>query len=527
MPKKLSAKKLATILLAINIYHLVLWTYIGTQKIDFYEDEWFNFRESNHYQNDTYGQFDGQVYLMDDIVKNLFAVGSSHRFDFSIPYDNVVYMGSSHPPLGRMLEHFAYSFVPGVFSNWPGLILNFVALTFTAYSVFFTARTIWRDDIAALFAMATFGTMYGVLNMAVYLYSYCLLMMWAGWLVFWHVREKKNHFLLVLLVVLGGLTHYYFFVLLAMTALCYGIGLIMRKKWGDAWLYVGSMAIAVGLYLIAYPHVFNQFVDKGQRTGQALRQLQAPGFRRALAEYLGELSESICRETSALILSVLAMLVAFAWFYIKHRKIPTEIAQKLLLVAAPALLTLLAIARIAPYITDRYIAVVFPSVGLVFWGLLYQTIKLFMKKWGKLRAALLLSVLLLIGWRRAVYLPYNCYQHMQSQHDMYAAHLPENNNVAVLHIHAGGAYFSIYYHALKDAKYLQFLHYDNLSLFSDFPEEGNIILLVSPEAFNFEEGQGHEVAERLRKISGKNKATFIGYTREERAGKRAEAYLLE
>jgi hypothetical protein len=328
----------------------------------------------------------------------------------------------------------------------------------------------------------------------------------------------------VLLVLLGALTHYYFFVLLAMTALCYGISLIIRKKWGNIWLYVGSLAIAAGLYLLTYPHVLGQIADENDRAGQAFKQLRAVGFGRAVIDYLGELSESVCRETRALILSTLAIFVAFVWFYVKHRRIPAETTRQLLLVAVPALLTLLTIARIAPSISDRYIAVIFPSMGIVFWGLLYQAIKLFMKKQGILLVAIL-SILLLLGWRRIDSLPYNCYQHMQSQHDMYAAYLPANNNVAVLHVHDGGAYYSVYYHALKEAKYLQRVRYNNLSLFSDFPEDGNIILLLGPRELKSEEGQ--VVADRLRELSGKIKATFIGHTREEYNGRHAEAYLLE
>jgi hypothetical protein len=381
MNVKLPTKKLIALLIAINVFHLAMWIYIAAQKIDFYEDEWFNFLESNNHQIESYGLTEGQIYTM-DIAETLFAVDRSHRFDFSVPYGNVVYMGSSHPPLGRMLAHFANSFVPGVFSNWPGFILNFVALTLTAYSVFFTTREIWRDDMAALFVMAVFGTMYGVLNMAVYLYSYCILMMWAGWLVFWHLREKKNHGLLVLLAVLGGLTHYYFFVLLAMTALYYGIGLLVKKRWGEVWLYIGSMAIAAGLYLLIYPHVITQLTNEYDRAGQALKQLQGTNASPGISIFLSELCESVFRETRALILSILIILAAFVWFYVKHRTIPRETANRLLLVAVPASLFLLAIAKIAPIISDRFIAVIFPSAGIVFWGLLYQAMKQFLQKWG-------------------------------------------------------------------------------------------------------------------------------------------------
>jgi hypothetical protein len=95
----------------------------------------------------------------------------------------------------------------------------------------------------------------------------------------------------------------------------------------------------------------------------------------------------------------------------------------------------------------------------------------------------------------------------------------------VLHVHGGGSYFSIYYHALKKAKYLQRVYYENPGLFSDFPEDGDIILLVSPGVFDSEIGEN--VVAYWRELSGKSEATYLGQTWEHNEKRHGEAWLLE
>jgi hypothetical protein len=522
MTRKLAPKKLVFLLVAINIFHLALWAYLGTQKSDYHFDEYITFARSNNHIKPLHDYTEGQIYPM-GIIEVWNAVDSSHRFDFSIPYGNGVATGGSHPPLYPMLVHLAYSFVPGHFSNWPALLLNFIALTLTAYSVFFLAREVWADDMAALFVMAVFGTIYGVVNMAVFFRMYCLLMMWAGWLVLWHVREKKNHLLLVPLVFCGALTHYYFFVLLFFTALYYGIGLIIRKKWGDIWLYIGSLAIAAGFYLLAaHPYLLRQFTNENDRAAEAFGQLFFGGLGQALAGYFTVLGEALCRETPVLILVLLTFPAAAIWLYLKRRKISREKTAKLLFIAVPALLYLLLIARISPYILDRYIAIIFPAAAVVFWGLFYQAARLLVEKRGeRVLAVALVGALLLVGYRRATILPEHCYRYNKIYREMFAEFLPENNNVGVLQIYSQHAkqHIVLHYESVKNAKYMQILPYDNLGLYADFPENGRIILLVGVGVLDAEAGE--DVAERLREISGKSQAAFIGYAVS------GEAYLLE
>jgi hypothetical protein len=435
-----------------------------------------------------------------------------------------------------MLVHFAYSFVAGSFSDWPALIINLIALTLAAYSVFFLVREIWEDDVAALFVMAVFGTMWGVINMAVFFRMYCLLMMWAGWLVFWHLRQKKNYFLLAPLVFLGALTHYYFFVLLVITALYYGIDLIIKRKWRDILLYIGSMAVAAVFYLLAtYPFIVAQFTSESDRAAQAFGQLRLSGFVGAVVAYVRLLSKSVCGDIPTLLLAVLAILAAGIWLGLKRQQIQKEIAVKLISIAVPALLYLLIVARIAPYTIDRYIAIILPALAVVFWGLFYQAFALLaqngramwaalfpkLPKLERVLVAMLLVILCLFGWRRVTVLPDHCYQGNQSIHDMFAVYLPENNNLAVLQVCTKYTrqHVAIHNRSLQGAKYLQEIEYENLDKYIDFPEEGSIILLVGSGVLPL--ASGAEVAEELWEISGKEKVTFIGYAVS------GEAYLLE
>ncbi|MDR0220471.1 MAG: glycosyltransferase family 39 protein [Lachnospiraceae bacterium] len=377
MTNKLTTKKLVWLLIAVNIFHLALWTYIGAQKVDYHIDEYLTFGQANNYRAFAYTFTNGEVYPV-DIIDAWRAVDSNHSFDFAIPFNSTAFEGDpSNPPFYLMLVHFVYSLVPDYFSNWPALVINFVALTLTAYSVFFIAREIWADDLAALFVMAVFGTMYGVVNMAVYLRTYCLLMLWAGLLVLWHLREKKNHLFLVLLAVFGGITHYYFFVLLAFTALYYGISLIIAKKWGAIWLYIGSMLIAAGLFLLAYPYAFSDYAYEYGRYAQ--KSADYVHFLRAISGYARVFFEGICRETPLFVLGLLAIIAAGVFFFIKRRQIPRAQTKQLLFIVVPALLYLLTIAKIAPYypnILEKYVSIILPSMGIAFWGLLYQSVKI-------------------------------------------------------------------------------------------------------------------------------------------------------
>jgi hypothetical protein len=513
----MTKKKQLTLLIAINIFHLALWAYIGTQKGDYHYDEYFTFIQSNNYYTHLYELADGQIYPM-SVFEELGVVDRDHRFDFSIAYRSLPW------PSYLMLEHFAYSFIPGVASPWPGFIINFIALTLAAYSVFFITREIWKDDVAALFVMAVFGTMYGVVNMAVLIRMYCLLMMWAGGLVLWHLREKKNHLLLVPIVVLGAFTHYYFFVLLIFTAIYYGVGLLIRKKWGDIWLYGGAMAIAAGLYLLGNPQVFSAFTSEGNRASQAVEQAQTGGLDNSVASYTRLLFESLCAETPALLFGVLAIIAAFVWLCVKCHKLPAEKVKPLLFIAIPALLCFLIIARIAPYIVYRYISIVLPSLCVVFYGLLYQAVKLFGGKGGwRVLAAVVLSAFVLLGLRRTVYLPFECYPHYQSIHDMYAEIIANNREVSVVYVYlnpGGDQQFVHHYQGLREARYLQGLRFENMALYTPFPADGEIILIIGP--MTAETLGGQTVASRLQEVSGKSQATFMGLGVDD-----AEAWLLK
>ncbi|MDR0220848.1 MAG: hypothetical protein LBI54_05520 [Lachnospiraceae bacterium] len=513
---KLTNRKLAFCLIAVNIFHLALWTYIGTQKIDYHLDEYTTFVQANNYIRPHHDYNIGQVYPM-GIVAAWNSVDGGHRFDFSIPYYSNAFGDDSHPPLYHMLVHFAYSLIPGHFSNWPALIINFIALTLTAYSVFFLARAVWADDGAALFVMAVFGTMWGVVNMAVFFRMYCLLMMWAGWLALWHLRaireggynpplrrQIKNYALLVALVFLGALTHYFFLVYLVFVALYYGIDLIVRKKWRAAGLYLGSLALAGGLYLLAFPYILSHFAITDD---WAAAQLQLDGFGRAIASYIRLLVKNVCGDEPTLIISGLVVLAGGIWFFAKRRKVSREKVKMLAFITVPALLYLLAIARLALgyWVIDRYFAIILPAAAVVFWGLVYQAVK----AGGQMVVAVALP--LLFGWRRAAVLPDHCYQEMQGYHNMYAALLPEGNSVGVLHVYKKYTklHVVLHYQALRNAKYLQVLPFEHLNLYSDFPEDGEIIVLVETGGADSLDGQN--VAEEIRELGGKSQVRYLGY----------------
>jgi hypothetical protein len=56
---------------------------------------------------------------------------------------------------------------------------------------------------------------------------------------------------------------------------------------------------------------------------------------------------------------------------------------------------------------------------------------------------------------------------------------------------------------------LQILPYDDLNLYTAFPEDGYIVLLTTVGVADF--ATGADLAEQMRLISGKEQATFIGY----------------
>ncbi|MDR0220472.1 MAG: hypothetical protein LBI54_03580 [Lachnospiraceae bacterium] len=132
--------------------------------------------------------------------------------------------------------------------------------------------------------------------------------------------------------------------------------------------------------------------------------------------------------------------------------------------------------------------------------------------------ATVVLAILLLGLRRTAYLPYFCYPHRPAYHEMYAACLPEGNNVGVLYVY-DTYQIGVVMHSqvLKEAKYLQVLRYKNLDRYTDFPGDGNIILLVSGDVA----ASGADIARQMGAISGKTSAAVIGYAVD------AEAWLLE
>lgn len=330
MEKIRSDKRIYLMLVLLLVLQLLTALYFCGKKTGFHYDEYYSFYSSNV----TWGLVPTDREWKDGgEIRNEFTVLPGEGFRYS----DVVRMQTYdvHPPFYYLLLHTVCSLTPGVFSKWPGLVLNLVFFAASwcilALLAFELVQAVWSKRagrLAALPVCLLYGFNPAVISGIMLVRMYMLLglfVLLATWL---HVRALNRnrrgwgfYLPLILTVYLGFLTHYYFAVYLFFLAAameCYLLfETVEQKSWGQKWkdcfIYgiatVGAMLFAVVSYPACLGHIF-----RGYRGTEAMGEFfDVSNTAGRLRFFAGLLNEYVFGELMALVVLVILLLAVTAW----------------------------------------------------------------------------------------------------------------------------------------------------------------------------------------------------------------------
>lgn len=343
-----------------------------TQKINFHVDEYLTYMLANNEGGITLSIDEMKTYNGDELFINSLTANDEHRFDFDIVWNNQ--SNDTHPPLYYVLINVVCSIFPGQFSKWFGMIVNLVFFILSAILIYKVSYKIFGDFIQSAATLALWGLTVGTINTAIFIRMYMMLSFWILALIYWHLKiytdkkiNIKSYLLLFLITVAGTLTHYYFLVFLFFTALFYGIYMLCCRRIRDVILYVITFVISAVIAIAIFPAMIKH-IFYGARGEQAFDAFSASsGYVGSLTEYLKVVTNEVAGNIWIFGILVLIALIILIMGFIKQgkgllRKIVTSPLFAFVLIGIGYYCI---IAKIAPYISNRYISPIYSLIIIV------------------------------------------------------------------------------------------------------------------------------------------------------------------
>ena len=251
------------------VFQMLVCLYFANQKQSFYCDEPWSYGLANSRDYAFIGRLETlkvseDGWVTQDFYNNFVNVDKDNPFSFYPAYHNQEL--DVHPPFYYFLLHIASLFTDHL-SKWPGIILNLIILLAFDFVFFYVAKSVFRDRVQSLLALALFSFTAAGLSCILYTRMYFLLtfLILCYWAIHVHIIKnnsisRKDLLLLFLCVVCGGLTHYYFYIFAFFISLMFGISLLWRKRIYDAFWYgsalLGGFLFNINFFPATVVHVF-------------------------------------------------------------------------------------------------------------------------------------------------------------------------------------------------------------------------------------------------------------------------------
>ena len=370
--KKLKNKKLLISL--IIVIQTIIFIIVGINKSYIHMDEGYSLGLANYHrveiqdENDFYNQWHSGEYYNDYLAVQQDEVG-----EFKQVYENQ--KNDVHPPIYYLLLRIAMGFSIGIYSKWPGIILNIIIFAFITIFMYLISKKIFEDDKKALIiSFISSITMVSLTNV-IYIRMYALSTLNILITTYLHFKlfdsEKLNIKLLIgigVSALIGSLTHYYYLFFLAMLFIIFVVKYIKEHRIKELIWYFVTMAIAGTSSLVIFPYSINHMFFGYIGQGVISKLTDISQFIVGIASYLYKVNRFVFN--NILIIIVIACIV----IYIKYRKEKIDIKNKYMkLIILPTLFYFLIVSVASPWIELRYIM---PICSLIFVIVMYYLIKL-------------------------------------------------------------------------------------------------------------------------------------------------------
>ena len=374
--KTATRKYLALVLVFIMVSAVCLL--FSTRKEGMFIDEIYTYGLSNNV---------GGPFLRDmkggNIVDTVFtkaelldyvSVSGDEGFDFASVYYNQV--NDVHPPLYYWLFNMASSLVPGTFSKWTGLALDYVIYMLCLLMLYALVRKLHGSRENAAAAAVLYGLSLMGLSTMLMIRMYVLLALLTvclAYLVACMMEDFKPRYAILsgLCLLAGLMTQYYFVFYAFFLCGCYVFYCLFRKdRRALCWFVPCALAGALSLLLFfpaALDHLFSGNLVSGDSAVENLKNL---------AQYPARLKTFIFGTHHGMKGPIYVGVAAFAALMLLFRKFRAALKEgrlsfNWLVIVVPAFVTLVLVAIISPVDELRYVYNIAPIFVLAVSFVLY------------------------------------------------------------------------------------------------------------------------------------------------------------
>lgn len=444
-PRRFAALALIVILLA----QLALCSWFAANKEGLFQDESYTYFLANGDWLNSIPE-EGVVYADGEPWHDWASVDSFLGIDPEMLYKNQE--SDNHPPLYYILFSLAYSLFPGSVDPVIGVALNIIFALITTVELYFLCRLLDVPVRASLLFCALWAVNPGMVNCMLYLRMYQLLVVFflaAAIAAFSYIkceRFRPATLLAVFLATVGGLLTQYFFLFFGFALyLCCGIALLLRKRIahaaGFAAATVGGVVAGILLFPPSVDHLFSSF--RGQEALE--RAATGDSFSSFLVEDFRLLNSGVFGYLFPVIVALIVLIALVGFLRARHAAAPegkhlratgadgsapeSDVWWKgIVILAISSAFYYVAIARVAPYPSIRYLMPV--NAVLMLWP--YAALYAVVRRAARRREVVALAATCAVGIIATVSGYFQGIKYFDQQDDAVAALASENDAMVAL-----------------------------------------------------------------------------------------------
>lgn len=377
-------KKLSVYWLFILIIQIIVIVIFANNKNNFFVDEIYSFAFANSYYMPTYLNSDYyNVMLNEEFWHNILTVQEFERFDIKSVIYNI--QTDVHPPLYYIILHMISSFFPDILSKWIGIIPNIVFFIINQVLILAISKKIFKNidfeknKIFILLPCIFYGFSLGTINSVLFIRMYMLLSLWSILLLYLNIRlfeninnkqDIKNILVAIFLtIVLGILTQYIYIIYAGLIFIGYTIFFIKNKYYNEWKKYLLTNIFSIITTYLIYPKMLMQLMGNNSVkdiTNQKSIIDNVIAFKGFLVILSNEFFGGV------LITGILCfILLILVYFVIKNKKI-LNINKHIVLSIVISICFVIIISKVAPYVMNRYLFIIYPLISIAFITVLYN-----------------------------------------------------------------------------------------------------------------------------------------------------------
>lgn len=354
---KIQKTVIMTLIFAIFI---AVSCYKHTEKVDYNMDEIVTYSFANNTGNK---QWEWQVKL-DDPKESLEVFFTTNEYNPAFNYKNVWgnSQGDTHPPLYYMLVHTVSSVFYGQFNKWIPFSVNIVFGCLIIFTVYKTAKVLMEKETVALICAFVFAINPALIEMVTFLRMYVMGMFWCALLTYlvvkhWGAWSCSFYIFNTLIVIFSSLTHYYFIVYAFFVYVMIALYDLFQKDLKNLGKLILSGIVGAGTVLAVFPAIIDHIFVSGDGPKNFDNLFCFSDYSMRLREYFSYLNNDVFH--GIIVLFIMAAVAGFILAYRNHKNL---FLWRICVLVFPVVCYFLLVAKIAPYIQDRYLCLIYPEV---------------------------------------------------------------------------------------------------------------------------------------------------------------------